>query len=179
MVLSYESLMSSQSLVFYLLLLFVGTAVVIYLMQNKENFDPAINAAASQAEVEDIRPKMYPQQGNSQESPEEQIVDALEGIDEAEASMAMADVSPKELLPADNTADQWAEANPQGAGTLEMKNFLEAGYHTGVDTQSNSLRNANQSLRSDPPIPVAKNISPWQKSSMQPDPYRKNLSIGQ
>ena len=84
---------------------------------------------------------------------------------------------PQELLPQDTPANQWSLANPQGSGTLKDKNFLQAGYHVGINTVGQTLRNANMQLRSDPPNPQVQ-VSPWQQTTINPDTNRKPMEIG-
>lgn len=81
------------------------------------------------------------------------------------------------LLPTDS-ASTWAQFNPHGEGYLKNRNFLTAGYHIGIDTISNSLRNANLQLRSEPPNPQIVS-SPWLQSSIGPDLSRLPLEIGE
>tara|TARA_B100000902_G_scaffold399938_1_gene473792 strand:- start:5479 stop:6033 length:555 start_codon:yes stop_codon:yes gene_type:complete len=80
-----------------------------------------------------------------------------------------------DLLPAGNTLHN--EAVPSGQGALGDKNFLTAGYHVGVNTVGQSLRNANRQLRSDPPNPQVK-VSPWNQTTIETDINRKPLEIG-
>lgn len=80
-----------------------------------------------------------------------------------------------DLLP--NDADsKWAQTNPNGQGSLGDKNFLNAGFHVGVNTVGQSLRNANRQLRSDPPNPQVK-VSPWMQTTIEPDINRKAMEI--
>ena len=85
-------------------------------------------------------------------------------------------LSPEELLPG-NENSKWAQVNPKGEGELGDQNFLTAGYHVGVNTVGQSLRNANLQLRSEPPNPQVK-VSPWLQSTIEPDTNRKPLEIG-
>ena len=85
-------------------------------------------------------------------------------------------LSPEELLPQSNSSE-WAKVNPQGTGTLKDKNFLQAGYHVGINTVGQTLRNANMQLRSDPPNPQVA-VSPWLQSTISPDMNRKPMEIG-
>ena len=80
-----------------------------------------------------------------------------------------------ELLPKDSD-NAWAENVPAGQGELSEQNFLNAGYHVGVNTVGQSLRNANRQLRSDPPCPQVK-VSPWLQSTIEPDLNRRPLEI--
>lgn len=85
-------------------------------------------------------------------------------------------LTPAELLPGDGNS-KWAQVNPAGQGELGDQNFLNAGYHVGVNTVGQTLRNANLQLRSEPPNPQLK-VSPWLQSTIEPDSNRKPLEIG-
>ena len=85
-------------------------------------------------------------------------------------------VDPKELLPKDSNS-AWSKLNPQGSDGLSSAQFLQAGYHIGIDTVGQSLRNANLQLRSVPPNPQL-NIGPWNNSTIGPDFNRRPLEIG-
>ena len=82
-------------------------------------------------------------------------------------------IKPEELLPKD-ADNQWSTSNPETPGKLCDKNFLDAGHWIGVDTVGQSLRNANQQLRSEPPAPTTK-VSPWMMSTIGPDLHRRPL----
>ena len=83
-----------------------------------------------------------------------------------------------DLLPGGNSgSDTWAKSVPSGQGELGDQNFLTAGYHVGVNTVGQSLRNANRQLRSEPPNPQVK-VSPWLQATIEPDTNRKPLEIG-
>jgi hypothetical protein len=84
-------------------------------------------------------------------------------------------LSAQDLLP-ENADSKFAQANPSGQGSLGDKNFLTAGYHVGVNTVGQSLRNANRQLRSEPPNPQVK-VSPWMQTTIEPDLNRKPLEI--
>jgi len=81
-----------------------------------------------------------------------------------------------DLLPAEANS-MWAQANPATTGSLTDKNYLNAGYHVGIDTVGQSLRNGNLQLRSEPPNPQV-SVSPWMQSTIEPDLNRKPLEIG-
>jgi hypothetical protein len=84
--------------------------------------------------------------------------------------------APSELLPKDQNS-QWATLNPVG-GNVAMPDLLQAGYHIGLDTIGQTLKNANYQLRSDPII-EKKDIGPWMQSTIEPDYGRIPLEIGQ
>lgn len=85
--------------------------------------------------------------------------------------------NPSDLLPSTAPNSQWSELNPSGKGELSNINFLKAGYHIGIDTIGQSLRNANLQLRSEPPNPQL-SVGPWNQSTITPDFIRPPLEIG-
>ena len=85
--------------------------------------------------------------------------------------------SPSELLPNDSNSE-WSKLNPSGSGDLQNVNLLSAGSLIGIDTVGNTLRNANQQLRSEPANPQL-NLAPWNNTSIAPDTMRVPLEIGQ
>ena len=85
--------------------------------------------------------------------------------------------NPADLLPRDNNSE-WAQLNPSGKGDLANINLLKAGYHIGIDTVGQSLRNANLQLRSEPANPQA-DVGPWNTSTITPDFMRPPLELGQ
>jgi hypothetical protein len=82
----------------------------------------------------------------------------------------------EELLPQDNSS-LWAQVNPSGEGSLKDRNFLQSGYHIGINTVGQTLRNANLQIRSEPPCPQIR-VSPWAQSTIQADVSRKPFEIG-
>jgi hypothetical protein len=58
-----------------------------------------------------------------------------------------------------------------------MPDLLQAGYHIGLDTIGQTLRNANYQYRSDPIIPKV-DIGPWNQSTIEADYGRVPLEIG-
>jgi len=84
--------------------------------------------------------------------------------------------NPSELLPKDQNT-QWAQLNPAGKGELANVNLLKAGYHIGIDTVGQTLRNANLQIRSEPPNPQLY-VGPWNTSTIEPDFMRPPLEIG-
>ena len=84
--------------------------------------------------------------------------------------------NPAELLPK-SSDNQWAQLNPSGKGELANVNLLKAGYHIGIDTIGQSLRNANLQIRSEPPNPQL-NVGPWNQSTIESDFMRPPLEIG-
>lgn len=85
-------------------------------------------------------------------------------------------LTPAELLPGDANS-KWAQSVPANPGELGDQNFLAAGFHVGINTVGQTLRNANRQLRSEPPNPQVK-VSPWLQSTIEPDTNRRPLEIG-
>lgn len=86
--------------------------------------------------------------------------------------------APTDLLPVDQNS-QWATLNPGMVtnGGAAMPDLLQAGYHIGLDTIGQTLRNPNYQLRSDPIIPKV-DVGPWNKSTIEPDLGRVPLEVG-
>ena len=86
--------------------------------------------------------------------------------------------NPSDLLPKDANS-QWSALNPSVMkdGDVMMPDLLQAGYHIGLDTIGQSLRNANLQLRSDPIIPKS-DVGPWNQSTIEADLGRVPLELG-
>jgi hypothetical protein len=82
-----------------------------------------------------------------------------------------------DLLPKDAANSKWAQLNPSGAGDIQDQNYLTAGYHIGINTVGQSLRNANLQLRSEIPNPQQA-PGPWMISTITPDIRAHTLEIG-
>jgi len=84
-------------------------------------------------------------------------------------------LNPSDLLPHDEHS-QWGEFNTlnKSANTPDL---LQAGYHIGLDTVGQTLRNANLQERSDPII-AKSTVGPWNQSTIEPDLARTPLEIG-
>lgn len=84
-------------------------------------------------------------------------------------------VDPAELLPKGN--NEFSKLNPMGSGDLKNVSLLKAGWHIGINTVGQSLRNANLQLRSEPPNPQL-NVGPWNQTTITTDMQRRPLEIG-
>jgi hypothetical protein len=89
-------------------------------------------------------------------------------------------LKPEDLLPAQESKaiQEFNIAQPIGEGILADVNLLDAGSHIGINSVGQSLRNANQQLRSEPPNPQV-NVSPWMNTTIGPDLPRRPLEIGE
>jgi hypothetical protein len=84
----------------------------------------------------------------------------------------------EDLLPKDAANSKWAQVNPAGQGDVKDQNFLTAGFHIGINTIGQSLRNANLQLRSEPPNPKSQ-VSPWNQSTIEFDNSRRYFEVGE
>ena len=84
-----------------------------------------------------------------------------------------------DLLPTEESKEisEFNQNYPIGKGVIKGINFLSSGYHIGVNTVGQSLKNANRQLRSEPPNPQV-SVSPWMNSSISPDLLRRPLEVG-
>ena len=171
--------------------------VAIYLnVFNSNNVEQDVNDEVVENFYNYEAPADYSTVSSGQEAssvPQEQYVDASEPLgdneqpkglqqtDSTQVNQLPSECYPKDvlssadLLPRD--ADSlYAQVNPSGQGSLADQNFLTAGYHVGINTVGQSLRNANRQLRSEPPNPQVK-VSPWQQTTIEPDINRRPLEI--
>jgi hypothetical protein len=95
--------------------------------------------------------------------------------DRVETDFPKDTLTPEQLLPQDNSST-WSQVNPSGVGSLKDRNFLQSGFHIGINTVGQTLRNANLQLRSEPPCPMVK-VSPWMTSTIEPDVGRRPFEI--
>ena len=153
--------------------LIVGIAVIlIYLIQKCGKIDlPIINDGELQEEPEIVEPFA------EVAAAEKPVAEAQKDKTLAEGIAARKQLKAEELLPKDGDANAWAKVNPKGKGSLAFKNFIEAGYHLGINTVGQSLRNANLQIRSEPSNPQVP-VSIWMNSTISPDSNRRDFEVG-
>ena len=159
-----------------LALIVVAGVLVVYLVDmycknknKKENFEGHLNKSVPQASQANDHNEVYASVDEKSENEEA-------GNQYPADCFPKDRLSPEDLLPGDANS-KWAQVTPAGQGEIGDQNFLNAGYHTGVNTVGQTLRNANLQIRSEPPNPQAK-VSPWLQSTIEPDTNRKPLEIG-
>ncbi len=84
-----------------------------------------------------------------------------------------------DLLPKKSN-DELSALNPSNmnGADVAIPDLLDAGYHIGLDSVGQSLRNANLQLRSDPPVNKM-DVGPWNQSTITGgDTLRQQLEIG-
>ena len=85
--------------------------------------------------------------------------------------------TPDQLLPLDKNSE-WNNINGMpNPSQPYLPDLMKSGVFIGLDTIGQTLRNANQQLRSDPVI-QKQNVSPWMMSTIEPDLARVPLEIG-
>lgn len=166
-------------------LVLVGLGVLLYFLYNqsiKNNMDEEYleKFQNDDEEAENVDPSTVP-------PVEMEDIESFENMEQLSANEEFKSERnnsnfPKEQLGADDLLPKddsslWAQVNPAGEGSLKDRNFLQSGYHIGINTVGQTLRNANQQLRSEPPNPQVK-VSPWLQTTIEPDLGRKPMEIG-
>ncbi len=181
-----------------MLLLVVAVIFVIYRIyvsyssegfESRENEKEHFEGGADSADADDSDEKEVPMQmpatPATTATPSTGSMEMMTGQNPVERDMQNAQMmgmggsnqlTADDLLPQDKSS-VWASVNPEGQGSLADKNFLQAGYHIGINTVGQTLRNANLQLRSEPPCPQVQ-VSPWLQSTIEPDVSRRPMEIG-
>jgi hypothetical protein len=118
-----------------------------------------------------------PQQSDYDVNNQYSSVDAVGGDAGMQSCYPRDRLTASDLLPKDAADSKWARINPSGTGDIHDQNYLTAGYHVGINTVGQTLRNANLQLRSEIPNPQNA-VSPWGNSTIEPDLRQYTLEIG-
>tara|TARA_B100000424_G_C22857614_1_gene457133 strand:- start:159 stop:761 length:603 start_codon:yes stop_codon:yes gene_type:complete len=174
--------------VMFLIAIFIFAILSIGFYSNNKarNFEGVTNVAGNARQVSNA-PYSFPNAGVNAAGPEGTNGDFATvsgintgnsaGLPATDTNVARENINdPSELLPQDSSSN-WAKLNPSGSGDVGDVNLLKAGHHIGINTVGNSLRNANQTIRSDPVIPV-QNVGPFLNSTIGPDKFRVPFEIG-
>jgi hypothetical protein len=160
--------MDCKNLLMYGLIILVGLYLLkdicgfkIPFLEGMANLDGTASTPAASPEVGALPsdPESYVEASLNKDVPSCQKKDPL---------------TPKDLLPKDQAAEDFEKQNPDGEGILKGVNYLDATFHVGVNTVGQSLRNANLNLRAEPPNPRVA-VSPWLNSTIDSDLSRKSL----
>lgn len=166
----FSKFFNRKELVIGVVIVLIGVALLSYSNSKSfsmDNYDDGYNSAAAAA-------TSYSQQTNqlAVPPPPSQAVAVssnLQGYDMRPVN------APADLLPSDSNSE-WAALNPSmNAGATP--DLLQAGYHIGLDTIGQTLKNANLQLRSDPVI-TKSDVGPWNQSTYEADLGRVPLEIG-
>lgn len=173
--------MADQKIFLILLVLAIlAGGIWYYSTQQKsskmENFEASVATVATDAT--DATQMGIQDETEEKEKTDDSVAEAFENQGDADMMPQQSQqLSAQDLLPSDANSSQWAQVYPSGEGNLKDRNFLQAGYHIGINTVGQTLRNANLQLRSEPPAPQVK-VSPWLQSTIEPDLGRKPFEIG-
>lgn len=166
----FSKFFNRKELVIGLIIVLIGFGLYSYSSSKSfslDNYDDGYNAASTA--------NSYSQQTNEMMVPPPPAAVAPSMGGQASGYEMRPVNSPGDLLPSDANSE-WAALNPSmNAGTTP--DLLQAGYHIGLDTIGQTLKNANLQLRSDPVIPKS-DIGPWNQSTFEPDLGRVPLEIG-
>lgn len=159
----------------------VGLIVVIWFLYSYYSKEGFVDMISDIEKIESgVQESKYDIQNADQTNADENMEDAVEITQDAmeQAEQVPDNLKHLDLLPNDELADQFAMGQPSVPGELSQRNYLEAPFLNGTDTQNGTLKNANRSIRSDPVIP-RQIVSVWNNSTYQRDEYRKDFEIGQ
>ena len=184
--------MDCQQLIIYGILLLVGLYVLkdvcgikLPFLDTKEGF----LGFGSDQEVATGASNGAPSQAPAVQAAAQGVVASSESLGSNEINMPVSGIKtevtscypqntlgPGDLLPSGESKQiqDFNNTYPVGEGILKGVNFLDAGFHVGVNTIGQSLRNANLNLRAEPQNPQVK-VSPWMNSTIAPDLSRKSL----
>ena len=166
-IMKFLSLEKSMMLVFFILLVF---GIYLY-SQSKYSFLDNMSDG-SKGSIPDMKNPSGSEQPSIKQT-------GAQYIPPPSVAYAMQPVTnPADLLPKDANSE-WSALNQDfmKQGNIAMPDLLQAGYHIGLDTIGQTLRNANYQERSDPIIPKVE-VGPWNQSTIQPDIGRVPIDVG-
>jgi len=171
----FSKLLSGQTFLIILIVVVLGFGVYSYSDNKHGSYDGFAGASYSpQASI----PPVVPQVSVPAISPSPVDVPSMSATSAPSGGYsAKAVANPSDLLPQDSN-NQWSQLNPVLSNNQQFPDLLQAGYHIGLDTIGQTLRNPNYQLRSDPIIPKQE-IGPWNQSTIEPDYGRVPLEVGQ
>ena len=162
------------------IIIFVVLGVLLFFLmsysEDKYSFADGMNtgnSANSGLNTPLVPPKITEQKAPSSNSNTSVVQPAANG---GYASQNVAQPSDLLPLPRDLNSDL-SFLNTVSEGNPMTPDLLQAGYHIGLDTIGQTLKNPNYQLRSDPYIPKA-DVGPWNQSTYEPDLMRVPLEVG-
>lgn len=175
------------------LLIALGVISILYIYHSAKPFDLINNLVAlctgnrnnndesvAARELPPVSEMEHFENGENGQNDRQEETEAAENQESEEPNTQAADAFPKQQLSADELLPgkgYWEQVVPSSGGELGDQNFLTAGYHVGVNTVGQTLRNANRQIRSEPCNPQIK-VSPWLQSTIECDTNRRPLEIG-
>jgi hypothetical protein len=153
---------------------------VIDRMTNNSNYSPSygldIPSMSQSSQSLNMMNTMPPIMNTSSSSPPEINNTIIPPITTNTNQTLQPVANPNDLLPKDANSE-WGNLNTLNSNNITTPDLLQAGYHIGLDTIGQTLRNANLQERSDPIIPKQQ-VGPWNMSTIEPDFGRTPLEVG-
>jgi hypothetical protein len=168
----FSKLLSGQTFLIAIIVIVLGYGVYSYSGNKYGGIDGLTSGDYSPQQSIPAPPQVRPVQ---QSAPAPVDAPSMSSSNAGYNQMSVA--NPSDLLPQDAN-NQWSNLNPVLNGGSQFPDLLQAGYHIGLDTIGQTLRNPNYQLRSDPIIPKQE-IGPWNQSTIEPDYGRVPLEVGQ
>lgn len=134
----------------------LGIALYFYSSKKSKTVDTMEDGSNGQPQQTQTQQPQQPQSQNAGEVPKYSAV-----------------ADPSELLPKDENSE-FANLNP---GNLPTPDLLQAGYHIGINTIGQTMKNPSLDLRSEPVI-EKQNVGIWNISTIEPDYVKAPLEIG-
>lgn len=144
------------------------TAGKVTVIDNMDTKEPLVSE--TKEVVKDVVNAVTGSETKKEKKEEESDKEGFEGYSTQDVA------NPAQLLPNDANS-QWASLNPVSQNNPQIPDLLSAGYHIGLDTIGQTMKNANLQLRSDPVIQKG-DIGPWNQSTIEPDLMRVPLEVG-
>lgn len=138
-------------------------------LENVSDLDVAVSVPVTQVPVTQAAPGSLAVGALTGSTQQQQVDSVVAGQTQLTTS---------DLLPKYDDASDFAKQNPVSK-ILQEQNFLQAGYHIGINTQIQSNKIPYLDIRSMPPIPKQE-AGPWNQSSFE-EPVgakRRYLEIG-
>ena len=158
-----------------LLKVFLVIVAVYFIMKyyNREGLENVVSTPPPPQQ----QPKLV--QPQVQQTPQAQVMQPQEQQRQIEKVVAgQTQLTTNDLLPKYDDANDFAKQNPVSK-LLQEQNFLQAGYHMGINTVVSSNKIPYLDIRSCPPIPK-QDVGPFNNSSYE-EPAgagRRALEIG-
>ena len=169
----FSKLLSGPTFLIIVIIIVLGFGIYTYSGSKSVSFDGFEDNGRAYSPQASIPPTV----SQSQPSPVDVSSISSSSSPSSGGYSAKSVANPSDLLPQD-TNNQWSQLNPVLSNNSQFPDLLQAGYHIGLDTIGQTLRNPNYQLRSDPIIPKQE-IGPWNQSTIEPDYGRVPLEVGQ
>lgn len=172
---SFGKFFTGQRIIIFIVLLILAFALYHYSSSKSFRFDGLADGTDISGNAVSVGGGNAPvnQPSQLQQSAQQVLVPNTQSIYKLQSV-----ANPSDLLPQDKNS-QWSTLNPTlNPNNVIIPDLLEAGYHIGLDTIGQTLRNANLQERSDPVIPKNNNVSPWMNSTIEPNLSQVPLELG-